>query len=225
MLRFILIVVGLLAGLGLVSGMAWSDTPDPAPSAPLVDTLSKGAAPDSMTDILDIKPPEIIGFDMRIIYAALALIGLLVLLALLFFLVDRLIKKRKNKQAAKASPLPPDVQAFTELDRLEKDGLDDARDFYFRLTAILKVYLDGRFGVNAPEMTTEELGPVISTLAVPQPLAGNLKDLLRRSDPVKFAGLTETRDRLSADLAFAQSFIHQTRPVASETEPSENEEA
>lgn len=208
-----------LLGLIIFNGFVFADTTAQPPVTPgntggaMTAAPSGSQVPDAMTDILDIKPPEAIGFDHRIMYWILGVIGVLLLIVLIFFLVDHFLKKRKKKEQQKEAPLPPDVLALRDLEQLEKDGFSDARDFYFRLTAILKMYLDGRFSINAPEMTTEELLPRINDIPVEKKLAGELKELLKRSDPVKFAGMSQEKDKLMVDFSFAHSFIKQTPPV------------
>lgn len=197
-----------------------------------VDTASPGpgvsgvlpGAPDteSMTDILDIKPPEDLGFNRRPLLIALAILGVILVLMLLFWLIDRYLKNRRKKEAVREAPVPPDVLALSLLDALEKDGLADARECYFRLTAIVKTYLDGRFGIDAPEMTSEELLPQLAHLPVDRALTTELRELIKRSEPVKFAGVAEHTQTLLADVAVVRRFVQQTPPADHEKDQPDN---
>jgi hypothetical protein len=224
MKRYRALLMGVMLGLLLSPASLWADGTQPAPSVapvplnpPAVSQGNGPAAMDTMTDILDIKPPQEIGFDPRIIRWTLAVIGCILVLLLMAFLIDRYLKKRKKKERSdEVTLIPVDIRVLQALDRMEAEGFDDARLFYFNLTATVKMYLDGRFGLDAPEMTTEELLPAINTLPVEKQQGISLKELLKRSDPVKFAGLSEERSKMIEDLGFIRSFVNQTREVASE---------
>ena len=100
------------------------------------------------------------------------------------------------------------------------DGISDVRGmdgktFYFRLSAILRQYIFGRFGVGAPEMTTEEFVPCIDRLSVDRELVPQLKQLCRAMDPVKFGGETPTEKQMESDLFYVRAFVRRTTPTQS----------
>ena len=89
--------------------------------------------------------------------------------------------------------VPAHVLALEELAKLAAGQLVEAgrfHEFYFRLSDIVRRYLEGRFGIMAPEQTTEEFlreagrNPVLSEVHK-ELLAG----FLRAADMVKFARL------------------------------------
>ena len=88
----------------------------------------------------------------------------------------------------------------------------DGKEFHFRLSAILRTYIQGRYGINAPEMTTEEFVPRIADLGIPRELRKCLKSLCRTSDPVKFAGVHAVESEMRKDLMFVRNFVRQTTP-------------
>ena len=56
-------------------------------------------------------------------------------------------------------PVPADLEALEALNHLEEKHLPEAgkgQDFFFQLSAILRRYLERRFGVRAAEQTSEE---------------------------------------------------------------------
>ena len=62
------------------------------------------------------------------------------------------------------------------------------KTFYFRLSAIMRYYIEERFGLRAPERTTEEFLAEISNADVFNTGQRNyLKSFLKASDIVKFA--------------------------------------
>jgi hypothetical protein len=161
-----------------------------------------------MTDIHDIKPALAMGHDLRWLYWTLAALALLALAALIW----RRWRKRAKPAAADNGPppLPPDAEALQLLDALAADGDLDPKQFYFRLSNIVRLYVERRFAIPAAEMTTEELLPRVDRLPMEAELAQTLKAFCHAADPVKFAGAPAGTDRMAHDLAFARNFVHRT---------------
>lgn len=190
-------------------------TPSVSPAHPGTKTVSPAdpSGVEAMTDIIDIRPIEDIGYDTRIIRYALYAVCVILIIVLALYLMDRLLRKRKQKTGVREMAIPPDQLALERLAALESQDDPGEKEFYFRLTAIVREYIKGRFSLDAPEMTTEELLPVISSLHVDRALASGLKELLRSTDPVKFAGFSVSRDKMAGDMAFARHFVEATRNV------------
>ena len=89
-------------------------------------------------------------------------IGLLWLLAVLVILTVSLIQIRRRRAAGDtAAPRDPAyIVALRELDKWRGDKFwapERQKTFYSGITDTLKTYIEDRFGVDAPEMTTAEL--------------------------------------------------------------------
>lgn len=162
-----------------------------------------------MTDIHDIRPPVPVGIDMPswLVPVLLILAGV-ALLAALFFWWRRHRKKRTNETIV--PELPPEMIAKQALDKIGDVRGQDGKAFYFRLSAILRRYIFGRFSIGAPEMTTEEFLPCIDQLPIDRKLARQLKHLCRAMDPVKFAGQGANEKQMEQDLFFVRGFVRQT---------------
>jgi len=174
--------------------------------------ISKSPASEELTDIIDIKPPVSYGWNSRwIIFLLLALAAILVAIAVLILWK----KRRRSKTGEPSIPAEPeDVTALSALSELAAvDNIQD-RVFYFSLSSIIRGYLDGRFGLDTMEKTTEELLPVINNLQIEAGRRSALADLLRSADPVKFASVQAGQVRREKDLEFVESFIKATRRVA-----------
>jgi len=139
-----------------------------------------------MTDIHDIKPPEDIGVDLTILYYILLSILIMGILAAIFLYFRKRKKRIKEK---KFVTLSPDEAAYASLDEMTDVESLEGKEFYFRLSAILRNYIEGRYGINAPEMTTEEFIPRIEELGIGKELRKSLRELLHATDPIKFAGV------------------------------------
>jgi hypothetical protein len=163
------------------------------------------AGAEGMTDIRDIKGLEPISGSVdwkRIMMwggAGLLLAGLL---GLLYW--------RRRNRGSKAPDLPvisPREQALAKLHALEPVHPEAGKAFYFGLSNLFRVYLQGRFNLAAPEMTTEELIPELSRLSLGTTWELDLKAFLHRSDPVKFAGRQPDGARMKEDLNLVRRFV------------------
>ncbi len=211
MTMYFLMMCAILAGfLFRVKTVSARTAPDaPLPAAP--GTPDQPAVPEMLHDI---RPPEPAGFDPAIFWWILA--AVLVVLLLLVFLY--LWKRRKRPMRHTLTPsLPPETTALKSLDELADVERIEGKIFYFRLSAILRNYLRGRYGINAPEMTTEELIPKLERLHTDQDLVQELKNFFRTADPVKYADTPPVQRKMREDLGFARKFVNATTPV----EPAE----
>ncbi len=159
--------------------------------------------PETMQDILDIKGP----LALPPLWWPWLLAALLLLLA--GFLAWWLWRRRRPR------PLPPPPAphetALRALEALEREpGLAD-RDFYYQLSALLRGYLEARFQLPALEMTTEELVPRLEALAIPTASRLETARLLRRADPVKYAGRAAPAAMRHQDLETVRSLVLATR--------------
>jgi hypothetical protein len=176
-----------------------------------VDVASVLADADTtMADIRDIKPAKPIPVDWRPYYA---LAGAIVAFALLAYLA-RLLVARSRRAAPAAPPAPAHVLALAALDalrarRLPEDGA--FKEYYSALTDIVRGYLEGRYRVRAPEMTTEEfLGASARDGRLSVSHRRLLGDFLGESDLVKFA--RHLPSLADSDRAFgaARRFVDET---------------
>lgn len=177
------------------------------------------APADAMTDILDIKPPEVFGLDPMLVRYGLYAVTAAALLAGAA-LAWRFWRKRQTRQVetVEAEVAPEDL-ALSQIDVLAGEDLGD-KGFYFRLSVILRTYLLGQFGLGAPEMTTEELLPRIARLGLAAELEQGLRRFLIYGDGIKFAGQSAEPQQQTTDLDFARRFVRQTTPVAEILPPS-----
>ena len=207
------IVIGLVLWLStLGQGIAASDGQNTPPAEP--PALPGQASPDMpapMTDIHDIHPPIPVGLDAPWLIPVLLTLAGVVILAVLIWWWRR---RRKQKKVETIVPeLPPEMIANKALEAIGDVRGQDGKAFYFRLSALLRQYILGRFGVGAPEMTTEEFLPCIARLPVDRELARQLKQLCRAMDPVKFGGVTAMEKQMESDLFFVRGFVRQTTPA------------
>jgi len=154
-------------------------------------------------------PPPI---ERWLAIGAAALLALVVLTALIVMLIRRALRRRRD-----TPPLSPHEAALLALQRLEEQNLLGAgrqEEFVERLADILRRYVEGRFGLDAPHRTTEEfLRDARRSPVMPADDAGQIARFLRQCDLVKFARGHVTRAEAEEALAMARSFVERTRPV------------
>jgi hypothetical protein len=85
------------------------------------------------------------------------------------------------------APIPPESWARTAFDQLEQSGSPDAV-VVDQVAAIVREFLDRRFGIPAPRLTTSELLATITAANWPARIAEPLQHLLQVCDQAKFAG-------------------------------------
>ena len=104
--------------------------------------------------------------------------------------------------------MSPIERAWVELDRLLKKGLPGRgryKDFYVELTMVVRRYVQRKYGIRAPHLTTEEF------LREFGDEGGGKKDELKRflesSDMVKFAGVEATPEMADAATDSARGYL------------------
>lgn len=140
------------------------------------------------------------------------LLVLLVLLTLYLFM-----RYKDNKpiiRIVKIAPkLPPHKVAMQQIDQIKAERgweKEDSKEYYTRLTATLRTYIQERYGFNAMEMTSSE---IIDRLLLVQDQAAlnELIVLFRTADLVKFAKYNTRANENDMNLINAIEFINHTK--------------
>ena len=128
--------------------------------------------------------------------------------AVVVFAVFRLVKFAVAK--VKEHRMSPIERAWVELERLLKKGLPGRgryKDFYVELTMVVRRYIQRKYGIRAPHLTTEEF--LAEVLAGGDRLSSpaKLKQFLESADMVKFAGVEATPDMADEATESARSYL------------------
>ncbi|MBI5623245.1 MAG: hypothetical protein HY924_05660 [Elusimicrobia bacterium] len=143
------------------------------------------------------------------------------LLAALLAAAYLLWKRRKTSSPGPASPAaavdtrPAHVIAQEELASLQSSGLwDQARynEFYIKLTDILRVYVERRYGVPALRRTTTELFRSLRDLSLDRRLLSEVKDLFDRADLAKFAKWKPEPGLGEREIAAGRAIVRDSAP-------------
>ena len=174
----------------LIAGPVYFDPPSAR------EAVTGGMEVDPQKDL----PPlswKLVGWTLGILATAAGV------LALLWFLVRLLARKVKEHR------MSPIERAWVELDRLLKKGLPGRgryKDFYVELTMVVRRYVQRKYGIRAPHLTTEEfLREISSTETALAPEA--LRQFLESADMVKFAGVEATPEMADEATESARGYL------------------
>lgn len=150
-------------------------------------------------------PPISLKYPNTLAETILYSVAATLVVALLGWLVARRFFGREKVVPA-PPPIPPHELARAALDELERGELLDRGEyqaFYLELTGIAKAYLEGRFGIEALDQTTEEIRQqLLRRQDALEPLTpSEVVRFLQQCDLVKFARFEpdpqEARDALA----------------------------
>lgn len=149
----------------------------------------------------------------------------------LFALAIAMLKRRRRRQVEAAIHVPAHVWARREIDSLlsrEDMAHGRFREFYYSISGIVRGYIERRFHLAAPEMTTEEfLAASSRDRRFSEEDRGQLIEFMNACDIVKYAcGEPTTQDARGA-IETAEAYIERTReqPGAIDETPDARERA
>jgi hypothetical protein len=135
--------------------------------------------------------------------------------AIVAFVISMLVVRATRRRRAafvRASAYETAMAALAALEARGAPAPDDADAWFVELSAIIRRYLEGRFGVRAPELTTEEfLQEARRSRELDDAHRERLGEFLAACDRVKFAGWRPTAEESLATLGAARAFVDETR--------------
>lgn len=176
-------------------------------SEPLEVTVSSELG-DAIPDLANLEPmvaPKSLESSRAWIW-----IGTAFLLLFPFLLLLWLTRKTPAKAVVEPQRSPEEI-AKEELEKLLAEDLPSKglfKDFYLRLTGIVRNYIEGSTGLKAPEQTTEEfLREARSRDLFTLDQSQRLQDFLEAADMVKYAGQTPEAQQIEQSIHRAHEFI------------------
>lgn len=174
------------------------------------------SADNHQATIKDIQPPQSLPDHKFGLYLSTGLSVFLIVLA--GFLYYFLKKQKAGQQKVPGTKVSPAEFALQELDRLLADNLlteGKIKLFHLRISDILRRYLENRFGLKAPERTTEEF---LKTLSIHGTAANILlqkhqnllADFLTQCDLVKFARHEPNMEECQTTVRICRELIEKT---------------
>lgn len=146
------------------------------------------------------------------------LVAILIVTALLFYLV-----KRRPR-----TPLKPEIvrpawelakEELLDLQQSFRSGKIQTKEYYFRLSEILRGYLERRFGIPLLESTTEEIESRLKEDFLSPDSKDSFLRFLQDSDLIKFARVVPESQKPEQDWQLSYRIVQETipQPVVSQT--------
>jgi len=184
---------------------------------------------DTTKTFFDIKPLMAAPLTWReILTYAGWIIGILVVVGGIVWLIRYLVKKYKKKLAdfvplPLKPKIPPHITALEELESLRLKKLwqsDKVKEYYSELTDIVRAYIEAQFGVQAVEMTTDEILTGLNNIGIINTQAiGKLSNTLQTADLVKFAKATPHALENDTAMTYSVDFVQETKIELNNTTP------
>jgi hypothetical protein len=121
------------------------------------------------------------------------------------------MRRRKTSQAPEPPKQTPEEIAHAALaallaEKLPSRGL--VKEFYLRLTGIVRQFIEGKTGLRAPEQTTEEfLREMRSKDVFTAERSTRLKEFLEAADMVKYAAQQPDEAQIELSIVRAREFV------------------
>ncbi len=165
-------------------------------------------------DIKDIKDIYKTPFN----YFWLALLVIILILSLGGFYYYKFYF-RKNKISI---PIPPHESALSELLKIKDiqfDSKEKAKLFSFKLSEIIRIYIEALILINVTDKTTVEIKKSLHSItSITDQHKKNLMKILEDSDLIKFADILPDNNHKNELFHLASTLIEETRPKTSESQ-------
>jgi hypothetical protein len=141
----------------------------------------------------------------------------LLILAILALAVYMYIRWKQHKPLffAPKPKDPPYIVALRDLEKIKTEKLwqnNKVKLYYTKVTDVLRVYLNGQFGIQAMEQTSEEILQSLQNVEIEEALYSRLREMLTVSDLVKFAKYLPEQHENEGTLTIVGDFVQQTKP-------------
>jgi len=160
----------------------------------------------------DVRPPLALPWNPWFWYLLLGMV--LIILIGAVWLLHRKLQARTPKTVSEPRPLPWEL-AEQRLQNLRQQNLPQQgriQEYFFRLSDIVRRYIEERFRIRAPEMTTEEF--LLSLQDAPElkvEQKQSLREFLNCCDRVKFARYGSDAHEMQTSFDMAHKLVQETK--------------
>lgn len=176
-----------------------------------IDVVSVIADGEDPADIRDITEPEELPMD----YTPHILVGVGIAILIAGGIVAYILLRRRKKEEMEIPQRAAHEIAYEQLQGIADAHLVDTGEiekYYILLSAVVRHYLENRFELHAPEMTTEEFLQIVAQ--ADQLVKSHnelLQEFLTESDLVKFARYNPDEKQMKLAFDYAKRFVDETR--------------
>lgn len=173
-----------------------------------LDFTVQSVVPEGASD--DLRPPlkQLAPIEAKTTqpWSWAAVLSVLLAIALLFALTHRLRKRAQQQSAYEIA-----LNRLTALEARPRPDSDSMDGFFVELSSLVRRYLESRFALHAPELTTEEF---LDVAAISPDLTRQhrsfLQTFLKSADRVKFARHIPAPGDVETALSAVREFLNQT---------------
>ena len=191
---------------------------DPMRFEALTDPIKLYATTIAVDTTLAYKPivePFAAPITMKEVFPWLLAVLLAILLGLgiWFFVKRRKARVDENGYIIRGPVIPPYDKAVDDLKRLREEKIwqsGKVKEYFSSLTDIAREYIEGQFGVNAVEMTTDDILEEIRPLRFPKETYDKLKGTMGVADLVKFAKYSASTLESDTALSDMTDFVNES---------------
>ncbi|MBN2411981.1 hypothetical protein JXQ31_09845 [candidate division KSB1 bacterium] len=181
--------------------------------------------PEDAGDIRDIKIPLVPPWDYT---QYIKLVLIIILIIAVAFLLIYYIKRRKAGKALlptrQKPPRPAHEVALEALETLVQSDLlvsGEIKEYYIQISDIIREYIENRFFIYAPEMTTTQLLEKMEQEKLEKLYIDMTREFLDSCDLVKFAKYIPEEKETDIITGLAFDFVNQSKLVIAEPEEPE----
>lgn len=180
---------------------------------------------DTALPIKDIKAPLDVPLTFEeILPYLLAGLGIAAVIAAgVYFFMKR--KPKARFDLGYDPTVPPHIAAMQALKELENDKLWQkglVKEYYIRLTEILRIFLERKFKINALEMTSDEIVDSCAKVHINNEDISILRKILTTADLAKFAKYVSLPEENILCMQYAGSFVGNTSQIVLNDEKSDS---
>ena len=138
-----------------------------------------------------------------------------------WYAVRRYLRRSAVDSEPVVCTVPPYEQAIAALNILRTEKLCEQgreKEFYTRLTEILRTYLARRFSIYAMEMTSEQIRQMLARNSETRHSKKYVDQVLEVADFVKFAKMRPLPDDNNRAFSAAMQFVEETKPTPAPAE-------
>ena len=167
------------------------DTANPLYTEPLQLLVNTIATDTALVKIKEIKPIYDEPFDWRwylpYVYIGLAILAILFVCIVLF---KKFYKKKTQEVIIEKPRIPAHLLALETLEKIKQEAIwkdNKIKEYYSSIADTVRLYIEERFGINALELTSDEIIRIFKSQVVDAESKSKLTQILTLADFVKFA--------------------------------------
>lgn len=191
------------------------DTVNPVLTEALFLEVNTVPTDTSEAKVKDIKAPFNEPFDWKWYLPMVYWGGAAILLvALIVFIILKLTKKKPEQIIERKPDIPPHVLALEQLEKVKEEAIwkdGKTKEYYSAISDSVRLYIEGRFGIQALELTTDEIVRAFKSQVVDPLSKEKLQQMLVLADFVKFAKQIPIEQEHAIALQNAFDFVNGTK--------------